>query len=156
MRIITVPEPARKFRVATRAEMEAVATFTLTLTERDIVRVHALFDEWAIRESRWACRRDRTKPGTRTFKWVEIAGRKTFYGLTVELRTHGATPPAEWCGAIRRLPREKRPFVCAIADTPWTHASTMAVFPCVYVNGEVNFLPAEGGDYTGWRWLVEV
>lgn len=158
MRIITIPEPAGRFRVATKAELEAAATFTLTLTERDIKRVHGLFDEWADRHKggRWRFLSDIGGIETRTFKWVEVKGVNTFPVLVAKIRRHGNIPSHDWCVAIQRIPRSARPFPCAIADTALAFTNGDEVFVCVFVNGTVNFLPAEGGDYTGWRWLVEV
>lgn len=162
MRIITIQPPAVKLPVRTKAELEAEAIFTLTLTERDIAGAHDPFNEWAGRRTglcdkgRWRRQGEGEQPRTATFKWVEVAGEKTFAELTAELRKHGAIPLAEWCAAIPRMPREERPFPCAVADASWTHTNGERVIACVYANGVADLLPAEEGDYTGWRWLVEV
>lgn len=130
-------------------------TFTLTFEASDLRRWDWLCEEWTTkRGTGWM--RDMAAPSRRTFKWVQVSGYRTFSTLVAELEKHGEIPAAAWCVAARRaMPSdEKRP--CGIATAAMTHMTGGRVFPVVYANGTLNFIPMEGGDYTGWRWLVEV
>lgn len=163
---IIISESARQFRIAAEEGIEASATFTLTLTERDTAHFHDMFFDWAERRSGQYARlhwENRNHPFTgkktmiRMFRWVEVKGVRSFHELQRELQKQGTIPSAAWCVVICRMPREQRSFPCGVADTslsPYTNKAK--IFPCVYVNGTVDFLPATDGDYTNWRWLVEI